>query len=277
MKEFIISIEKLARMVETILENELIDTDLSRGQYEYILYLLNNEGTNQYDISQDLLIDKTTVAKALKKLEQSKYIMRKVDQRDKRKVKVYLTKKGKDLNNYLNDVYKELDKKISLHIRPEVKEQFLKLIDIYLQELDLSWSKIKNYKKKVSFERATKKDYEQLENRYGLKMHSSDMLFVKKIGDYVLDWIKYHEVNEVNAIVAKEIKLHPIESKKEDEKVLIDEFEKWYSEFTNGQLFYMAEDKDVKFQQTIIENGLLFKRFETTDRKVFYYYDRFVI
>ena len=60
-------VEQLARMIETIYEDTLTDTSLNRGQYAYILYLYENEGANQYDISRDLLIDKTTVAKALKK------------------------------------------------------------------------------------------------------------------------------------------------------------------------------------------------------------------
>ena len=81
-------IEQLARMIETIFEDKLAESSLNRGQYAYLLYLYENEGTNQYDISRDLYIDKTTVAKALKKLEESGYILRKTDQRDKRRVNI---------------------------------------------------------------------------------------------------------------------------------------------------------------------------------------------
>lgn len=66
-------------------------------QYLFLTALYSNDGSSQEKISDFLKIDKTTTAKAIKKLEDNGYVKRVVDLGDKRAYKVFLTQKAQDI------------------------------------------------------------------------------------------------------------------------------------------------------------------------------------
>lgn len=66
-------------------------------QFIILLVLFRRGGASQENISDHLKIDKTTTAKAIKKLENNGYLMRKKDPSDKRAYNVYLTQKALDI------------------------------------------------------------------------------------------------------------------------------------------------------------------------------------
>ncbi len=277
MKSISLSIQQLARMVDTIFEHRIEDNEISRGQYFYILYLYENEGANQYDISQNLLIDKTTVAKALKKLESNKIIMRKTDQRDKRKVKVYLTSKGKQAYETVKSVYDDIEEKLDRQFTKEKTDMFKNFVDMYIQELDLNWSRIKKYKKKVTYALAEKADYEQIQKRVGLKFARNDIAFVNKYGDYVLNWLVFEDIEKEEASIVKSIKLHPSESEADDDVKLVSKFIEWHDKHNHGELYMLAREDDIEMQELILKLGFVFKAFEKKNEFNWYYYDRFKI
>lgn len=67
------------------------------GYYACLTYLFRQEGITQDTISKHVTIDKTTIARAIMKLEALGYIVRHVDPIDRRAYKVYLTDKGRAL------------------------------------------------------------------------------------------------------------------------------------------------------------------------------------
>ncbi len=277
MKSISLSIQQLARMVDTIFEHRIEDDEISRGQYFYILYLYENEGANQYDISQNLLIDKTTVAKALKKLESNKIIMRKTDQRDKRKVKVYLTSKGKEAYETVKSVYDDIEEKLDRQFSKEKTDMFKDFVDMYIQELDLNWSRIKKYKKKVTYALAEKTDYEQIQKRIGIKFARNDIAFVNKYGDYVLNWLVFEDVEKEEISIVKSIKLHPSESEQDDDVKLVSKFIEWHDKHNHGELYMLAREDDIEMQELILKLGFVFKAYEKKNEQYWYYYDRFKI
>ncbi len=277
MKSISLSIQQLARMVDTIFEHRIEDSEISRGQYVYILYLYENEGANQYDISQSLLIDKTTVAKALKKLETNKIIMRKTDQRDKRKVKVYLTAKGKEAYEKVKKVYDDIEEKLDRQFTTEKTDMFKTFVELYIQELDLNWSRIKKYKKKVTYALAEKSDYEQIQRRIGFKYARNDIVFVNKYGDYVLNWLVFEDLESDEVSIVKSVHLHPNESDPNDDVTLVNKFIEWHDKHNSGELYMVAKEDDIEFQELIIKLGFLFKAYEKKSDHTLYYYDRFKI
>lgn len=104
------------------------DYKIGSGQYMFLLFLSNNEGVTQEEISCKLYIDKGTTAKALKKLEEQGYVKRAVDENDKRAYKVYLTDEGK---NSIDSIYKILvnwNNILTYDFSEEEKEVALKLL-----------------------------------------------------------------------------------------------------------------------------------------------------
>jgi len=73
---------------------QLKQYNISKGQYTFLNELYKKDGVRQEQLSYHLRIDKGTTAKAIKKLEDDDYIIRKVDTKDKRAYNVFLTEKA---------------------------------------------------------------------------------------------------------------------------------------------------------------------------------------
>ena len=74
---------------------EMSDLDISAGQFPFILILSEEEGITQEEMAAHFHIDKGTVARALKKLEDNEYLFRKIDSENRRRYLIYLTEKGR--------------------------------------------------------------------------------------------------------------------------------------------------------------------------------------
>lgn len=77
------------------LNDKMSDLDISAGQFPFILILSEEEGITQEEMAAHFHIDKGTVARALKKLEDNEYLFRKIDTENRRRYLIYLTEKGK--------------------------------------------------------------------------------------------------------------------------------------------------------------------------------------
>ncbi len=66
--------------------------------------IATEEGLSQKKLSEELLIDKTTTAKAIGKLEAEGYVHREVDPTDKRHHRLYLTEAGKEVIPKIEEV-----------------------------------------------------------------------------------------------------------------------------------------------------------------------------
>jgi len=73
---------------------QLKQYSISKSQYTFLNALYKKDGSRQEQLSDYLKIDKGTTAKAIKKLEDDEYIIRKIDAKDKRAYNVYLTEKA---------------------------------------------------------------------------------------------------------------------------------------------------------------------------------------
>ena len=82
------------RYGQNYMSRKLEPYHIGRGQNMILFTLFKNGGIRQEDLSCYLKIDKGSIAKSLKKLEDEGYIERKIDYEDKRAYKVYLTHKG---------------------------------------------------------------------------------------------------------------------------------------------------------------------------------------
>ena len=77
---------------------------LSNIQYNIAYVILNNPGISQDGISTYLHLDKSSVAKLIVKLIDMGYVIREVNQDDKRQYQLYLTEKGKEEIEELNAI-----------------------------------------------------------------------------------------------------------------------------------------------------------------------------
>ena len=102
--------------------------NIGSGQYTFLLFLENNEGVTQEEMTCKLIIDKGTTAKALKKLEEEGLVKRSVDENDKRAYRVYLTADGKDIIKDIRNVLLEWNDILTSDFTEEEKKMALNLL-----------------------------------------------------------------------------------------------------------------------------------------------------
>lgn len=74
---------------------------LGAGQYTFLFFLCEHSGLSQDELSKALEIDKGATARAVAKLESNGYVIRRVDEKDKRINRVFVTDKGWEMHEYL--------------------------------------------------------------------------------------------------------------------------------------------------------------------------------
>ena len=89
------------RALDSMANIEFKQINLARGQYLYLVRIYENPGIISEELSGLIKVDRTTIARAVKKLEQQGFIERRNDP-DNRKIKhLYVTDKGKELYPYI--------------------------------------------------------------------------------------------------------------------------------------------------------------------------------
>ena len=79
--------------------------DLLPSQHMYIYYLCNHsDGINQDMLAKKVYVNKSSVARSIKTLEEAGYVKRVVNEEDKRAYKVYPTSKAFEVLPFIKDV-----------------------------------------------------------------------------------------------------------------------------------------------------------------------------
>ena len=111
MKEILREIGMIARALDSISNIEFKEYELTKGQYLYLVRIYENPGIIQEKLSEMIKVDRTTAARAIKKLEMNGFIEKKEDEHNKKIKKLFPTEKGKNVypfikreNDYSNTV-----------------------------------------------------------------------------------------------------------------------------------------------------------------------------
>ncbi len=90
-------ISAIYRHMQVLIAAELAPYRIGSGQYIFLMAIAGQERMTQKALSEDLLIDKTTTAKAIAKLEAEGYVRREADPADNRYHLLYLTEAGRSV------------------------------------------------------------------------------------------------------------------------------------------------------------------------------------
>lgn len=89
------------------LNNEMKELELTASQVPFLIHLSHDEGITQDDLAIHLHIDKGTVARALKKLEDKGFIYREINPQNRRRYLLFLTEKGRHIVPQIHNINKE--------------------------------------------------------------------------------------------------------------------------------------------------------------------------
>ncbi len=101
MKEILREIGMIARALDSISNIEFKEYDLTKGQYLYLVRICENAGIIQEKLAEMIKVDRTTAARAIKKLEMSGLIEKKHDEHNKKIRKLFPTEKGKNIYPFI--------------------------------------------------------------------------------------------------------------------------------------------------------------------------------
>lgn len=87
-------------------------TDMSHGFRHILFHLSHADGVTQLDLVKLTHLTAPTISVALSKMEKDGLVRRQADEHDMRKVRVYLTDKGKEHNDFMCNRCKETEAKM---------------------------------------------------------------------------------------------------------------------------------------------------------------------
>ena len=148
MKEILREIGMIARALDSISNIEFKEYDLSKGQYLYIVRICENPGIIQEKLAEMIKVDRTTAARAIKKLEMNGFIEKKEDKQNKKIKKLFPTEKGENVYPF---IIRENDHSNSVALAgfsEEEAETIFNLLQRIRNNIEMDWDFVKKGNKR---------------------------------------------------------------------------------------------------------------------------------
>jgi DNA-binding MarR family transcriptional regulator len=126
------AIAVIQRHLAAYVNSELKETGLTYGHAMFLSHINKNPGCSQTDVCKFLMIDKTTTAKNIKKLETMGLIHRKKDVQDQRFYHIFLTEEGEVVVTKVHAVLHQTSSILCRQMTPEQRkkaQEVLKLME----------------------------------------------------------------------------------------------------------------------------------------------------
>lgn len=142
-------IGKIARALDSIANIEFKEYQLSKGQYLYLLRIAENPGIIPDNLAEMLKVDRTTAARAIKKLEEKGLIEKRSDEKNKKIRRLFVTSEGADLAPIIR-LENDYSNKMALQqLSKEEIALFSKLLKQIEGNVDTEWKTVKKGHKRA--------------------------------------------------------------------------------------------------------------------------------
>ncbi len=114
---------------QSVYRNSKIEIEgLSAAHHTFIMAICKHSGSTQEEISKDICLDKSTVARVLAHLEKLGYITRTPNEKDKRELLIFPTDKAKEVFPKIKSIAKEWNTSICDGISEEEMNVFYSVL-----------------------------------------------------------------------------------------------------------------------------------------------------
>ncbi|RKY89947.1 MarR family transcriptional regulator [candidate division KSB1 bacterium] len=120
-------IVKAARSMKRALELKLSDFNITSSQYAVLENLWEKNGISLSDLGKYLYFDNPTITGIIDRMVRDKLVMRRRDKNDRRVIKIYLTDKGRDLENILPGIADEVNREAVKNFTDKEKKDIKRL------------------------------------------------------------------------------------------------------------------------------------------------------
>lgn len=148
MKEILREIGMIARALDSISNIEFKEFDLTKSQYLYLVRICENPGIIQEKVAEMIKVDRTTAARAIKKLEIQGFIEKKDDDHNKKIKKLFPTKKGERVYPLLKREGEYSNKVALSGFSPEETETIFHLLHRVRKNIEVDWDFVKKGNKR---------------------------------------------------------------------------------------------------------------------------------
>ena len=149
MKDILREIGMIARALDSISNIEFKEFDLTKGQYLYLVRICENPGIIQEKLAEMIKVDRTTAARAIKKLEMSGFIEKKDDQQNRKIKRLFPTERGANVYPYIKRE-NEYSNSVALEGFSEGEiETMVHLLQRVRRNVEKDWEYVKKGNKRV--------------------------------------------------------------------------------------------------------------------------------
>lgn len=102
--------------------------DMSHGYRHILFHLSHQDGLTQLELAKMTHLTAPSVSVALSKMEKDGLVKRKADEHDMRKIRVYLTEKGKEHNDFVWNKCQETEEKMLEGVTAQEQEELCRIM-----------------------------------------------------------------------------------------------------------------------------------------------------
>lgn len=122
-------ISKIAREVSKFTVKTMREEGIGTAEFDLIHLIRHNPGITQAQIREQLGIDKGAAARRVARLEEKGYLVREVNEEDRRSARIYATRKAEMLKNSKVDIETCCYERMLSELTETEKKEFLMLLD----------------------------------------------------------------------------------------------------------------------------------------------------
>ena len=121
-------ISRIAFKLREYINSELKEYNISGGKIHFLMKIENKDGICQEKLTDMLKVDKATTGRAIKKLVELGYVIRKRDEKDKRYYRLHLSEAGKNIAKIGKKVLEETSEMLENGFKEEEKKAIRELL-----------------------------------------------------------------------------------------------------------------------------------------------------
>jgi len=148
MKEILREIGMIARSLDSLSNIEFKEYDLTKGQYLYLVRICEDPGIIQEKLAEMIKVDRTTAARAIKKLEINGFIEKKNDATNKKIKRLHPTDKGKQVYPLLKREGEYSNKVALAGLSDEETETIFNYLQRVRKNIEVDWELVKKGNKR---------------------------------------------------------------------------------------------------------------------------------
>jgi DNA-binding MarR family transcriptional regulator len=128
-------ISYLHRYGQIYIDNKIAPYGIGSGQFSFLVQLYHEDGVNQECLSNYLKIDKATTTRAIKKLVDEGYVIKKTDEKDRRSYRIFLTDKGKEIEPEMKKIASQWENILFSNLDRPQREEIISSLETMFKKV----------------------------------------------------------------------------------------------------------------------------------------------